>query len=107
MNSPYEDSLSRSLAAVISRRVCVRWVISVVAMDAPKPTNEPSAAANAVSNVESMVSCRPKSCQCYWSHSTVLSPLLARGFLCGIFILSLNGVQVDGGLRELDLESFQ
>src|SRR6516164_3118549 len=47
-----------------------------------------------------------QSCR-FRSPSTALSSMLARGFSCGLLILLSSGVQVHGGQRGPDLESFQ
>src|SRR6516164_8135288 len=39
--------------------------------------------------------------------SALLSPVLTRGFFCGLLIFLLNGTQVHSRLRGLDLESFK
>ena len=55
MNSLYNDSRSRSFHSALARIDCLRWLIHVVPMEAVAPTNEPSAAARAVTTVESMI----------------------------------------------------
>src|SRR5260370_34398842 len=53
-NSPYKDSRSRSFHPVFARIACLRWVIQVVTAETKAPTREPSAAAVAVTTVESI-----------------------------------------------------
>src|SRR5205823_7854920 len=53
-NSPYKDSRSRSFHSVLARIPCLRWVIQVVTTETEAPTSEPSAAAVAVTTVESI-----------------------------------------------------
>src|SRR5262249_36579598 len=55
MNSLYNDSRSRNFHSACARIDCLRWLIHVVAIEAEAPTNEPSAAARAVTTVESMI----------------------------------------------------
>src|SRR5713226_7005453 len=53
-NWPYKDSRSRSFHSVFARIACLRWVIQVVTAETKAPTREPSAAAAAVTTVESI-----------------------------------------------------
>src|SRR5437868_5325992 len=48
MKSLYRDSRSRNFHSTFARADCARWLIQVVTMEAEAPTNEPSAAAIAV-----------------------------------------------------------
>src|SRR5437764_14032292 len=48
MKSLYKDSRSRNFHSTFARADCARWLIQVVTMEAEAPTNEPSAAAIAV-----------------------------------------------------------
>src|SRR5207244_421128 len=57
-NSLYNDSRSRSFHSAVARIDCLRWVSHVVPMETVAPANEPSAAARAVTTVESMIQSR-------------------------------------------------
>src|SRR5438270_6033152 len=51
MKSLYKASRSRIFHSTFARADCARWLIQVVTMEAEAPTNEPSAAAIAVTTV--------------------------------------------------------
>src|SRR5947207_7060191 len=59
MKSLYKDSRSRIFHSTFARADCARWLIQVVTIEAEAPTNEPSAAAIAVTAALSTDFLRP------------------------------------------------